>query len=225
MNISDAQVSALGDRLMWMTVAEWLSLAILLVFLGVLGVMALGMLKRIQALRGRRVVPMINEGKTLSKKSIAFGKRVAERGKTIATLAMDTAESLGLRAQTTANVVKGTLPEARRLPSEINATTEDLRTTLQTAEKVRSAARAVQGVKAAANIVNSLRSIVSSTRKAAQSRVETASAPATVSASAKAGVAETVSVARTTVVTDSGPAAETVVVETARVEREKEVVH
>ncbi|HET6382467.1 MAG TPA: hypothetical protein VFJ58_03665 [Armatimonadota bacterium] len=172
LSFSAAQVGSIAAGLKVMVVLQWVTLVLFFGFVTVFIWIGLKTWRRFQSLRGRRLIPLLNEGKTIARKTISIGKKIGTRGMTIVGVAVKTAEEVGMRAQTTASVVKGTMPEARRLPGEVSATTNDLKSAVKTADTVRTAARAVRGFQAASRILGSFRSVVKSAQAASKSRPE-----------------------------------------------------
>ena len=156
MQLSTDTANTILGQMNFISGFEWASVVGFLVFVGALGFTLLGAWKQVQAFRSRRINPLMQEGKALMQSGTETGKLLMNRGMSIYNVSMSTADSVGIRAQTTANVVKGAIPEAKRLPTEVSAATDDIRTTMKTAQTVRTTLRAVQTVRAVTGAVKSV---------------------------------------------------------------------
>lgn len=154
----------IAGKLMILVILEWIGFGMFMIFLGVLGVKLWGEYKRIQELRTRRVQPILNTVKALALTGKDLGLSVADHGKRILAIGKEAAESVELRAQTTTRLVKGTVPEAKRLPDEVAATAQNVRDALKTAENVAKTYRAVEGVRSLVQTVESIGAVIKSVR-------------------------------------------------------------
>ncbi|MCA1596540.1 MAG: hypothetical protein LC772_08985 [Chloroflexi bacterium] len=162
-----ASMQLIGSRLQTILIVESVALIVLLLFLAILAINVWNGYKRFQQLMSRRIRPLMNQSKALVKTSKDLGLSVMEHGKSIYATGMQAVESVELRAQTTAKVVKGAIPEAKRLPGEVAATTEDVRAGVRTAQTVAQTYKAVQSVRSMIEAAARVSAIVKATRDAA----------------------------------------------------------
>ncbi|MDQ2731362.1 MAG: hypothetical protein M3Y56_06865 [Armatimonadota bacterium] len=154
-----ASMDVIAGRLQVMVIFEWAAIILFLVFLGTLAYLVLGFVKSVKDLRSRRIQPIVNGGKALAKTGADTAKSLTVRGKRIAEIGMHTLQELEMRAQTTTKIVKGTIPEAKKMSGEMNAAADDMRDVVTQIERVTKAAKTAQGIQAALKIAASVKSV------------------------------------------------------------------
>ena len=108
-----AYLQVMAERLRTIVIAEWISIAVFVAFVVTMARICLSVWGGIRDLRNRRLNPIWTEGKSLGGSGLALTRSIIIHGKRLADITTQSISSLGLRARTTVNLVKGTMPGTR----------------------------------------------------------------------------------------------------------------
>ena len=151
--------AAIAGHLETIVIFEWFSLVTFFVFIGVMGFLGFGIWKNLQSFRGRRIRPLFATGKGLARTSAAAGLSLAGRGKRIYQTATRTAEMVSTRARTTANIVRGAVPEAQKVSVGIAVAAKDSHRAATKAGQDVERSQVFRAVRSAMSIAASARTV------------------------------------------------------------------
>jgi hypothetical protein len=138
---STAYLQVMAERLRMIVVVEWLSIAVFVVFVVAMARIGLSAWGGIRDLRSRRLKPIWTEGKSLGGSGLALARSMITHGKRLADITTHTVSNLGLRARTTASLVKGTIPGTRTAARFIGQAATEARSAMTTVDALASAVK------------------------------------------------------------------------------------